>query len=181
MTTKLTLNEVVALSLTSHFPLELVPGRTDHRGEKNFRFHCLINHPSIPELSLVFGDEAHGYLFDSAWFSARNGKKVRVLETALRRILTEGFDAPRWTREVPDAESPFVLNLDVLNPDLGYISGRGEVIEVDPMLGTVVSTREGDPSATFILWTDDELEIGSSISFDGLYNYPNRITMVSIH
>jgi hypothetical protein len=178
---KLTLNETVALALTNHFPLELVPGETERQGENSFRFHCLLNHPSLPELSLVFGDEAHGYLFDSAWFSAVNGKKIRVKEFTARQILESKFHAPRWTREMPDAENPVVLNLEVTNSDLGYIRGRGKVLEIDPEFGVIVATRGDDRTAVFYLDTDQPVEIGSLISFDGVFSYPDNITAVSIH
>ena len=178
---KLTLNEVVALSLTSHFPLELVPGQTDHRGEKNFRFHCLLNHPDLPELSLIFGDEAHGYLFDSAWFSAIEGQKIRVPEAQVRQILEGEFDVPNWTREMPAAESPFVLNLAVTNPDLGYVRGRGKVLEIHPEFGVSVATRGDDPESVFILDTDQQPELGSLVYFDGIYSYPHTVTSAMIH
>lgn len=159
--TKLTLFETVALALTNHFPLELVPGETD----KSHRFHCLIIHPDFPELSLVFGDENHGYLFDSAWASTLGGK-VRVKEAEIRELLESKISVPRWTREMPAADNPVRIPLRVANPDLGTVVAAGIVsAHNDDTIELILESND-----RVLISTDERPKLGSHVIFEATYH-----------
>lgn len=173
--TKLTLSETVALSLKNHFPLELVPGTT----EKSHRFHCLINSDGLPELSLVFGDEAHGYLFDSAWISAIDGK-LRIKEHEVRKLLELSFIPPRWTREMPAAENPVRVPLHVLNSDLGIVRGSGIVVKhTEVGLLVAISAPEAQDPFNYRLETEERPKIGNSVDFEATQSLFGYLTSVS--
>lgn len=173
--TKLTLHETVNLALTNHFPLELVPGRTVGKGgetgdSNSYRFHCLIQHPDFPELQLRFGDESHGYLFDSAWTCAIGGRHLRVKEAAVRELLESTPSVPRWTREMPAADNPVHVPLRVTNPDLAYVIGVGEVkLNGDRGVEVEVDGR------VLVLDGVGPQPLGSQVTFEGVFSYPQTV------
>lgn len=174
--TKLTLNETTTLALKNHFPIELVPGKT----EKSHRFHCLINCTGMPELSLVFGDESHGYMFDSAWVSAIDGK-LRVKEFDVRRLLEQNFTPERWTREMPLAENPVRIPLQILNSDLGYVRGTGLVLSCENGVVRVkVYNGYNDTSMIVNLVTEIELTPGDTVSFEGTHSLFGQVSDITI-
>lgn len=125
--TKLTLNQAISLALANHYPLEMVPGKT----HASYRYHCLINTPGIPELSLVFGDEKNGYLFDSAWVATAS-EKVRIAESDLMQLLSTPYESVgHWTREMPAATNPERVPAHSANPDLGQVRAAGEVVRFE--------------------------------------------------
>jgi hypothetical protein len=172
---KLTLHETVTLALTNHFPLELVPGRTVGKGgetgdNNSYRFHCLIQHPDFPELQLRFGDENHGYLFDSAWTSAIGGRHLRVTEAAVRALLESTPSVPRWTREMPASENPVHLPLRVTNPDLAHVIGVGTV-QSNGDNGVEVNVE----GRTLVLVGVGPQPLGSEVTFEGVFSYPATV------
>lgn len=178
-TTKLTLNEALVLAVKNRIPIELIPGETTLKGGgKSHRFHCLINHPDFPELSLLFGDEAHGHLFSAAQVRAGD-RHIDVTEAAVRDFLETSLTAAPWTREMPAAENPVVLHgLVVTNPNLGEVGGYGEVL--DPEARTVALMKETGigqvhSGVTLTLNYETPMVKGETIWFTGVYSFPYDI------
>ncbi len=173
---KLTLSEITVLALKNHFPLELVPGKT----EKSHRFHCLVNHPDLPELSLVFGDESHGYLFDSAWIRLITGEKLRVSEADVRELFESPVSVPRWTREMPWADGPKSLQLTPINVDLGLVQSIANVTKSAPGELTVAIPRTvNSPYTHLVLKTDKQLDVDSIVNFTGKFHLNGTVTEVT--
>jgi len=166
--TKLTLNETISLLLKNNFPLEVIPGTT----AKSVRHHLLVIHPELPSFYIVFGDVAHGSLFDAAWTTTGAGVELRLKEEDVRALIEKPVTAPRWTREMPLAEDSQRINPSVRNRDLGTISTTGEVeVKED---GTVM-LHEYSSSFVYELRSRDELENGSTALISGVYRFPNVI------
>jgi len=175
---KLTLSEITLLALKNHFPLELVPGKT----EKSHRFHCLVNHPDFPELSLVFGDELHGYLFDSAWIRLITGEKLRVSEADVRELFETSVSVPRWTREMPAADGPKSLQLTPINVDLGIVMGIGNVTKSEPGELTVAIPRTvNSPYTHLVLKTNAQLYVDTVVNFTGKFHLNGKLTDVEFN
>jgi len=165
--TKLTLNETTLLALQNHLPLELVPGATDNGSH---RFHCLINYAGELELSLVFGDEKHGYLFDSAWARTVHGSRLRIKEEDIRSFLEKRAVAPRWTRDMPDATDSKLLHALVLNSDIALVRMAGEVSGY--IVGGGFEVLDHVTDEFFYVYPKDEnlkLELGEVKNFQGTF------------
>lgn len=165
--TKLTLNETTLLALKNHLPLELVPGRTDN---DSYRFHCLINYGGELELSLVFGDEKHGYLFDSAWARTVHGSRLRIKEEDIRTFLEKPAVAPRWSRDMPDATNSKLLHALVLNSDIALVRMAGEVTGF--LSGGGFEVLDHVTDEFFYIYPEDtnlQLEIGETKNFQGTF------------
>lgn len=168
---KLNLSEITSLALKNHFTLELVPGAT----EKSYRFHCLVTYPNVPALLISLGDETHGYLFDSCWVKALNGK-LRVKEADVRKLLESPAHVKRWNREILDAENTIFAPVTVLNPDLALIRLEGTVtsyltegILVTPSIGNVLP---------LLVLTDERPQPGSFVTITGTYSLLGHVTAV---
>lgn len=174
MTEKLTLHSTVALALSSGWPLEVVQGAT----QKSRRAHLLVNHPDFPEFHIVFGDEAHGFLMDSAWTTLVGGQKIRVREEDVRKHLSTPAPLQRWTREVPLADGPLHLYFMVKNTDLAEVSYKGRVKSVTPEGVEVDELLLNGNTATLTLMLAEpaEVEVGAFVAFAGTYHYPFTVT-----
>lgn len=192
MTTKLTLQETTLLLLKNGFPLEIVPGKT----QKSIRHHVLVANGVTPDFYIVFGDVDHGSMLDAAWATARNGEKIRLKEADVRALIEKPATPERWTREMPAAPDTVRLPFTVKNSDLGHIADSGVVVgtgENGPLvkvqeLGYVASEISGgsipepivSSEAVVELETDQKFTIGETISFQGSFRFPDRVTEVEI-
>lgn len=192
MTNKLTLQETALLLLKNGFPLEIIPGKT----QKSIRHHVLVANGDVPDFYLVFGDEKHGSMLDSAWATARNGEKIRLKEADVRALIESPAKLERWTREMPAAPDTVRLPFTVKNSDLGLIADNGVVVgtgENGPLvkvqeLGYVASDfKDGfipeplvSSEAVVELETDQKFAIGDKVSFQGAFRFPDRVTEVEI-
>jgi hypothetical protein len=176
MTEKLTLQSTVALALASGWPIEVVQGQA----RASRRAHLLINHPAFPELYIVFGDAAHGFLFDSAWSSLRGGGKLRLKEADVREHLATEAPLDRWTREVPPVESPLHLTFAVTNPDLAEVSFHGRVLSITSDELVVSHPLLNGESTELTLKTAPLAPVGATVSFTGIYRYPFTVVDVVV-
>lgn len=179
---KLNLSEVVNLAMANKFPLELIPGET----EDSHRFHCLIVHEDFPALSLVFGDEKHGYTFDSAWVGTSEHKgKLRISEAEVRELLESKPKVVRWTRTMLRS-NPVRVPLHSTNFDFALVTGRGMVLAhteegVSLMLDGALP---GQPFAKVMVHLAPEAfhpTLGSVVNFRGKFSLFEKITEAELY
>lgn len=171
--TKLTLQETVSLLVKNGFPLEVIPGKT----HKSVRHHLLVIHEELPQFYIVFGDAAHGSLFDSAYVSSRAGEHIRIKEADVRAVIEKPVEISRWTRAMPAAPNPVTLSVNVLNSDLAKIEGVGHCVgksDKGLKIKLLGSTQ------VLELETNFDVETGSTLGFNGTYRFPNRVTDVTL-
>lgn len=181
----ITLPEVIAECLNNDVDFEVWNGQTTTHGSP-IRKQMLVSPVGQPEVLINFGDNKHGNRVVASYLT-RNHVPVRMED--VMAVIRENTTTRPWKRDIAETAEKEISYPELrLKGDKVQISeavvkeatGTGYVLSITDFYGTASGeffSRESE-MGLIVDHDDDTIKEGDTLTFTGIYVYPNKVRIV---